>query len=201
MIPAGSFKMGDHQGGMSNAPIHTVKLDAFYMDVHEVTVGQFKKFLKETGYSYNQWNDVAIYSPADNYPMVSVSWNDATAYAKWAEKRLPTEAEWEYAARGGLIGKLHPLGDEISHDDANYVGTGGKDKWDGQAAPVSSFEANGYGLFDTAGNVWEWCADWYGEEYYSKSPAKNPLGPSTGSRRVLRGWILGQQYKRLSAGS
>ena len=95
------------------------------MDVNEVTVGQFREFVNQSGYSYdfNQahpWGGtVAKYSPGDEYPMVYVSWNDATAYTKWAGKRLPTEAEWEYAARGGLAGKRYPWGDEISHGDAN----------------------------------------------------------------------------------
>ena len=187
LIPAGSFEMGDHHDNMGSAlPVHRVELDAFYMDVHEVTVGQFKEFVNQSGYSYNRWNDVAKSSPGDEYPMIYVNWNDATAYAKWAGKRLPTEAEWEYAARGGLVGKRYPRGDEISHDDANYSGTGGKDKWS-KCAPVGSFAANGYGLYDMAGNVREWCQDWYGENYYSSSPAKNPPGPDTGSYRVLRG--------------
>ena len=96
LISAGSFEMGDHLGGLSNAPVHRVQLDAFYMDVHEVTVGQFREFVNQSGYSYGgNWNDVAKYSPGDEYPMVYVNWNDATAYAKWAGKRLPTEAEWD----------------------------------------------------------------------------------------------------------
>ena len=119
--------------------------------------------------------------------MVLVTWDDATAYAKRAVKRLPTETEWEYAARGGLAGKRYPWGDEITHDDANYSGAGGRDKWDKSTAPVGSFDANSYGLYDMAGNVWEWCADWYGSDYYSKSPSRNPQGPSSGSTRVLRG--------------
>ena len=161
LILSGSFEMGDHLDGRSDAPVHTVILDSFYMDVHEVTVGQFREFVNQSGYSYERdWNDVAKYSPGDEYPMVFVNWNDATADAKWAGKRLPTEAEWEYAVRGGLVGKRYPWGDEVTHDDANYSGTGGKDKW-GYCAPVGSFAANGYGLYDMAGNVWEWCQDWY----------------------------------------
>ena len=175
----------------SSRPVHTVELDAFYMDVNEVTVGQFREFVNQSGDSYNKWNDVARYSPGDDYPMVEVNWNDATAYCEWAGKRLPTEAEWEYAARGGLIGKRYPWGDEITHDDANYTGLGGKDKWDRQNAPVGSFDANGYGLNDMAGNVWEWCADRYSRGYYATSPLKNPTGPDTGLYRVLRGgsWV------------
>jgi len=135
LIPAGSFKMGDHFNEGANdgreLPVHTVQLDAFYMDVHEVTVGQFREFVNQSGYSYNRWNDVAENSPGDGYPMVLVNWPDATAYAKWAGKRLPTEAEWEYAARGGLVGKRYPWGDDenVARDHANYDGTGGKDKW------------------------------------------------------------------------
>ena len=98
LIPGGSFEMGDHfnEGGTNERPVHTVTLDGFYMDNSEVTVGQFKKFVEQSGYSYQgDWNTVATYSLGDEYPMVSVNWNDATAYAKWAGKRLPTEAEWE----------------------------------------------------------------------------------------------------------
>ena len=190
-IPGGSFEMGDHfnEGSANERPVHTVTLDGFYMDNSEVTVGQFKKFVAQSGYSYQgDWNTVATYSPEDEYPMVSINWNDAMAYAKWAGKRLPTEAEWEYAARGGLIRKRYPWGDDetVARDNTNYEGIGGKDKWK-YCAPVGSFEANGYGLYDMAGNVREWCADWYDESCYSKSPAKNPPVPGPDSSRVLRG--------------
>ncbi len=192
LIPAGSFEMGDYfdEGEANERPVHRVQLDAFYMDVHEVTVGQFREFVQQSGYKYGgNWDSVARYSPGDDYPMVNVSWNEATAYAKWAGKRLPTEAEWEYAARGGLVGKRYSWGDDesLAGDYANYDGTDGKDKWNLSTAPVGSFAANGYGLYDMAGNVWEWCQDRYGGNYYSSSPAKNPPGPGTGSSRVLRG--------------
>jgi len=191
LIPAGSFEMGDSKDEPEawmkwSRPVHTIELDAFYMDVHEVTVGKFRKFVRETGYEYDRWDDVADYSPTGKHPMIWVTWDDATAYAEWAGKRLPTEAEWEYAARGGLIGKRYPWGNEIRHDRANYLGTGGKDKWE-YCAPVGSLKPNGYGLYDMAGNVFELCSDWYDEDYYSNSPLRNPQGPSTGESHVLRG--------------
>ena len=197
LIPAGSFEMGDSkdepEAWMEGShPVHTVELDAFYMDVHEVTVGQFRKFVEESGYVYNLWDDVAVFSPTGKHPMIWVTWDDATAYAEWAGKRLPTEAEWEYAARGGLSGKRYPWGDGVgvngdrARDYANYKGTGGKDKWE-YCAPVGSLKPNGYGLYDMAGNVFELCSDWYDEDYYSNSPLRNPQGPSTGESHVLRG--------------
>ncbi|MAE18542.1 hypothetical protein CMK12_06375 [Candidatus Poribacteria bacterium] len=205
LIPPGSFEMGDHfDEGLDGdeRPVHTVELDAFYMDKYEVVVGQFKKFVQQSGYSYDRWKDVAKYSLGDDYPMIYVSWYDATAYAEWTGKRLPTEAEWEYAARGGLTDKKYPWGNEknLARSYANYKGTGGKDTWDQQIAPVGSFEANEYALYDVAGNVWEWCADWYGRNYYQNSLAKNPVGPGNGSKRVLRGgaWTSFVPYLRVS---
>ena len=149
----------------------------FWMDATEVTVDRFKKFLESSSYKPAKpidWDDVSEYSPTDKHPMIYVSWHDATAYAKWAGKRLPTEKEWEFAARGGLTDKKYSWGNDETQarDYANYEGTGGKDKWDESAAPVGSFKPNGYGLFDTGGNVWEWCQDLYG---------------SHGNSRVLRG--------------
>ncbi len=146
--------------------------NVFFMDVYEVTVGQFKMFMKLSGYKPDKaidWNDVYEYSPSNKHPMIYVSWHDAMAYAKWAGKRLPYEHEWEFAARGSLIGKIYPWGNDesLARDHANYEYTGGKDRWDKQAAPVGSFLPNGYGLHDMAGNVYEWCQDWYsGDRQY-----------------------------------
>ena len=187
LIPAGSFEMGDHfsEGEENELPVHRVNLDGFYIDTHEVTVDQFKQFVNQSGYDYQgDWGQVALYSPGHDYPINYVNWNDATAYAEWSGKRLPTEAEWEYAARGSLERKRYPWGDEIDNAKAHY------DNWNdgnGTTKLVGSFEANGYGLYDMAGNAWEWCQDWYGENYYSSSPASDPTGPETGSMRVLRG--------------
>ena len=196
LIPAGSFEMGDHfsEGDEDELPVHTVTLDAFYMDIHEVTMGQFKRFVNQSGYDYpGDLDYVAKYSPDDDYPMFQVNWYDAVAYAEWAGKRLPTEAEWEYAARGGLVGKRFTWGDDerLARDYANYYGTGGKDQWE-YHAPVGSFEPNGYGLYNMAGNLLEWCQDGYDSNYYKNSPSNNPQGPDVqlemyGGVRVLRG--------------
>ena len=138
---------------------------SLWVDTTEVTVGQFKKFLKSTDHAFDGelWAKVYKYSPTDKHPMIWVSWFDATAYAKWVGRRLPTEKEWEFAARGGLVDKTFIWGDDeaVARDYANFRGTGGKDKWDQSTAPVGSFKPNGYGLFDMAGNVLEFCRDWY----------------------------------------
>jgi len=140
----------------------------------------------------------------ENHPVVHISWDDASAYARWAGKRLPTEAEWEWATRGGLKDKIYPWGNE-SVDNAPYKANSfqGHFPYEDQAldgyknttAPVKSYPANGYGLYDTAGNVWEWCSDWYRNDYYKKGPVFNPKGPASSNdpdepgvpKRVMRG--------------
>ena len=182
LIPAGSFKMGSSDGYDPEKPVHTVYVDAFYMDKYEVANAQYRKFMQATGHREpDYWDDSRFNQP--NQPVVGVNWNDAVAYARWAGKRLPTEAEWEYAARGGLEGRKYPWGDTIDSSKALYH----QDSSTVKSVSVGSYSSNGYGLYDMAGNVWEWCADWYGSDYYSKSSSRNPQGPSSGSTRVLRG--------------
>jgi len=184
LIPAGDFEMGSNDED-NEKPVHTVYLDDFYMDVYEVTNAQYKKFMDATGHKEpGYWNDPKYNDP--HQPVVRVTWHDAKAYCEWAGKRLPTEAEWEKAAREGLMGRKFPWGDNLNHEDANYQGTGGRDRWT-YTAPVGSFAPNGYGLHDMAGNVCEWCMDWYDLGYYAKSPRRNPMGPNLGTERVLRG--------------
>ncbi len=188
LIPAGEFQMGDHlnESWDHERPVHTVYLDAFYMDIYEVTNAQYQKFVDATGHSESEYSDDPNFNAPDQ-PVIYVDWDDAMAYVEWVGKRLPTEAEWEKASRGGLTGKRYPWGDEISYDDANYDGAGGKDVWPDTSSPVGSFAPNGYGLYDMAGNVWEWCADWWDGGYYANSPDNNPLGADSGEARVLRG--------------
>lgn len=132
----------------------------------------------------------------EDHPVVHISWNDATAYCGWAGRRLPTEAEWEFASRGGLSGARFPWGDGLLGEDGSWrcnIWQGlfpvSNDTEDGYltTAPVRTFSPNGYGLWQTVGNVWEWCADWYDAGYYSDSPAADPRGPVRGTARVMRG--------------
>jgi formylglycine-generating enzyme required for sulfatase activity len=178
LVPGGTYTLGTDGGFPDQQPRHEVTLDPFYMDIHEVTNKQYDKFLKDTGRRNPDFWFPEIDLPDE--PVVGVSWNDAAAYAAWAGKRLPTEAEWEYAARGGTMEGKYPWGDSFDPGFAN-VGSFG-------IAPVKSFRPNDYGLYDMIGNVWEWCSDWYGQAYYGESPRENPPGPSGGKYKVLRGW-------------
>jgi formylglycine-generating enzyme required for sulfatase activity len=234
-VPAGAFEMGsteaqfqetveqcvdagnerdDCEGWFGDEkPAHTVSLDGFWIDKHEVTNAQFAAFLNEEG---NQeeggvtWLELdsdhclieesgGEFQPKSGYadhPVVDVSWYGAKAYAEWVGGRLPTEAEWEYAARGPE-GQIYPWGNEFDGTRLNFCdvncafdlrATGYDDGYE-ETAPVGSFPdgASWCGALDMAGNVWEWVADWYDGDYYARSPSENPGGPEEGDRRVVRG--------------
>ncbi len=204
-VPAGEFTMGSSNGDDDEKPVHQIYLDEYYIDKYEVTNRQYKRFCDATGRSYPE--DPDFLGMADyirtrlGYPVVNVSWNDAKAYCEWAGKRLPTEAEWEKAARG-TDAREYPWGNGLPSAGgfyrSNYDCYDGKDgsdhsiyKRDGYeyTAPVGSFPrgASPSGCADMAGNVWEWCNDWYDSEYYGSSASNNPTGPSLGSARIIRG--------------
>ena len=195
LIPAGKFRMGvdERKLGGNAVPVHLVTLDAFYIDTHEVTVGEYKRFIEATGHRKLP-KLVAELSPTDLHPVVAVTWQDAMAYATWAGKRLPTEAEWEKAARGGLLDKNYPWGDdELDSSRANYQ------EMVAATAPVGEYPPNDFGLYDVTGNVAEWCLDAWDKDFYSHSPEENPFaGPKSRDatledfqtikgRRVVRG--------------
>jgi len=227
-LPAGRFRMGTNHGEPYEGPAHEIEVTGFWMDSHEVTNAEFAQFIEATGYKTEaeQWRWAGVFNQesgewqrvdgADwrhpegiasdsrdrpNHPVVQVSWNDAAAYAKWAGKRLPTEAEWEWATRGSLSSKTYAWGDELRPGGkfmANYwqgdwpTGNSGADGFKGTAA-VGSFPAIGYGLFDMTGNVWEWTADWFApynpKEVAASSDGKAEchVSPVSGEERVMRG--------------
>ncbi len=208
-ITGGTFQMGSPEsesGRKSNETQHTVTVSDFYMGKYEVTFAQYDVYCEATGKS----------KPADqgwgrgNRPVIYVSWNDADAYCKWLSQktgktyRLPTEAEWEYAARAGTTTPFN-TGNCLSTSQANYNGnypfTGcSKGEYRHKTLPVGSFSPNSWGLYDMHGNVWELCNDWYDAGYYSISPRNNPPGPPPGSGRVLRGgsWYFAEAVCRVS---
>jgi formylglycine-generating enzyme required for sulfatase activity len=163
-------------------PARKISVDPFYLDAREVTNAEYAEFVKARKQRppYH-WPGGRVPEGKENLPVANVDWNEATAFCAWAGKRLPTEAEWERAARGLAEGKKYPWGDRnVTKKDACY------DTLKGPCA-VASFAPNSFGLFDMAGNVWEWCADWYEKDYYAAAPEQNPRGPSAGMYRVIRG--------------
>jgi formylglycine-generating enzyme required for sulfatase activity len=248
-IPAGEFLMGGHESTeqlirafaahnrqpddfKDEYPRHEVRITRdFFLGKFEVTVGQFRRFVKETGYKteaerdgeggwgYNPktrlcegrkpqytWRDPG-FEQTDEHPVVNVTWNDAVAFCQWLSKkegdtyRLPTEAEWEYACRGGTTTRYHNGDDPAALKEiARVADPRGRKSFphvqeleiiEGEAgsftAPVGSFRPNRFGLYDMHGNVWEWCADWHDDDYYARSPADDPRGPDDGDVRVRRG--------------
>lgn len=199
LIPEGSFPMGvphgDRDGGRDEYPRHDVFVDNFYIDKFELTNGRYLEFVKATNHrvpqnpknaTRNLWQGDTITESLTDRPVVNVDWADAQAYCQWAGKRLPTEAEWEKAAKG-TADRRFPWGNvEPTNKHLNF-----NQQWIGEKTlmPVGSYEAgkSPFGVYDMAGNVWEWVNDWYDANYYEKSPAKNPTGPETGTKRVLRG--------------
>jgi eukaryotic-like serine/threonine-protein kinase len=197
-IPAGEFAMGSEDGDSDEKPIHTVYLDAFWMDETEVTNEMYAKCVNagncdKPGGSY--FGD----SKYSDHPVVYVSWYGAEAYCEWAGGSLPSEAEWEKAARGGLEGKKYPWGDEspVCIPDADN-GAQSSSGCGGGTLSIGIFSTNGYGLYDMSGNVLEWVNDWFDGGHYSNSPSSNPSGPSSGDNRVVRGgsWVMNDSFLR-----
>ncbi|RKU06134.1 hypothetical protein C6503_26295 [Candidatus Poribacteria bacterium] len=195
LIPEGEFQMGSNGGDADNdeQPVHVVHLDAFYIDANEVTNGEFKDFVlanpawqKEQidekfhdGNYLQDWNGNNFPLGEREHPVRYVSWYAAMAYAVWVDKRLPTEAEWEKAARGGLEKKQYPWGNGINFNRANY----GKKL--GETTPVGEYPANDYGVHDIAGNVWEWCLDRYEADFYANSPRRNPAAGANNVEEIV----------------
>ena len=199
LIPGGKFLMGKNSDGENDfRPAHEVWVDSFYMDKHEVTNAEYLRFCKETNHRLPEfWRMDSYKSGPDfpDHPVIGVSWYDAMQYAQWVGKRLPFEAEWEYAARGGFTNYEYPTTNEIDTTIANIAFRG---VFKGPLK-VGSYEPNSYGLYDMAGNVNEWIIDLYSYSYYATSPEDNPRGPDKGRFRVIRGggWHSGPSCHRV----
>ena len=161
----------------------------------------YDHFVRDTGHAMAKPTSTNKDYRGTQNPITNVSWQDADAYCTWVGGGLPTEAEWEYAARGGKAATIFPWGNSLTHNDANYFGSNKKmrDKWDNEPSPVRSFDANGFQVFDVVGNVREWVSDWYAPEY--PAGATHPQGPAAGSERVIRGGDFGASPKFLRLSS
>ncbi len=231
-IEGGEFLMGADNGFPFEGPIHPVTLDSFWLDETEVTSAAFARFVEATGYvtTAETIGNSGVFRPEkhgwdlvdgaqwrhpegpgssiddrQNHPVVHMSWQDADSYCEWAGKRLPTEAEFEYAARGGKEGAEYAWGDEFNPKGEFRANTWQgifpqqdqqKDGFGGVAAVKSFPPNNDYGLYDITGNVWEWVHDWFSPDYYAGSPTHNPKGPAEGTEKVQRGgsWLCSSNY-------
>jgi len=190
-IPAGWFLMGCDSGQDNEKPVHRVWVDEFLLAARQVTNAEYARFVHSTGsLAPPFWGGPALNQAAQ--PVVGVSWHEAIRYCQWFSVatgrsfRLPTEAEWERAARGGREGALFPWGDTPPQSLPSYAARCAG-HWKTGPEPVGRGEANGYGLFNMCDNVHEWCSDWYSPGYYAVSPERNPRGPEAGDRRSSRG--------------
>ena len=199
-VPAGKFTMGSENGDDNEKPVHVVSLDAFWIDQTEITNGMYARCVNDSECdvpgSKESLTRTNYYGEAkyNNYPVIFVDWNMAKTYCEWAGRRLPTEAEWEKAARGAEA-FIYPWGNAMADKDLlnfnDFVG-------DTTEVGIYPNGASPYGALDMAGNVWEWVNDWFAPDYYRNSPESNPPGPSTGRTHVLRGgsWNLNDDLVR-----
>jgi len=202
-VAAGWFSMGSDNGQDVERPVHRIWVDSFAMAATQVTVAEYARFLEATGRTPPPyWGTPDFCRPQQ--PVVAVSWFDAVAYCAWlssmnsSDYRLPTEAEWERAARGGVEGVDFPWGDDPPTSRAGY-----HDRWKTGPEPVAQSQPNAFGLFEMCENVHEWCSDWFAADYYAISPDRNPRGPEVGNRKASRGgsWRHHIKISRCSARS
>lgn len=204
LIPEGTFTMGrtkvtaDDNTKMrphvllDDRPPHAVKLKAFKLDAKEVTHEEYAAFVAATKRATPyHWTQGKMPQHLARVPAYNVTWEDARAYCEWKQQRLPTEAEWERAARGGLDSQSYPWGDRADAKTAWYAQGSGP-------GPVGRYKPNAFGLYDMAGNVSEWTADWFSGGYYKESPAENPKGPETGVYKVIRGGAWSDPASRIT---
>jgi sulfatase modifying factor 1 len=204
VIPAGSFLMGCDQGQENERPVHRVSVDAFAIGRFPVTNREYKASVEDEAVPAPPFWSEPIFRQPDQ-PVVGVTWYEALAYCAWLSKRvgqvyrLPSEAEWERAARGGLEEALYPWGDEPPWDRP-YLGF---DSETGGPQSVGANAPNGFGLYDMSEGVHEWCSDYFGYDYYRHAPARNPQGPASGQRRASRGgsWRHRVKFSRCAARS
>jgi formylglycine-generating enzyme required for sulfatase activity len=219
-IPAGDFLMGAADGEEDERPVHRVHVSEFFIGRFPVTHDEYAKFVRSAGYPPPDirglplitsggrdqlfrelaapyvWSDGNPPAGHGSHPVVLVRYDDALAYCRWLSEaierivRLPTEAEWEKAARGGIDGQKYPWGDTIDPSRGNYLPDRTAKRQRG-TRPTGTYQPNAYGLYDMAGNVWEWVSDWYAADYYSRSDTNDPRGAESGSMRLVRGgsWV------------